>query len=537
VIEEPKDLPDVILPPTFRRGLRDIEPTGIGLTVNEFGRPTIFTENGELLDPDTFLDWLVGKEAYTVVENRGVFDSIFKCLPPKKTIELSRFGETNLGSLSVRVYGRDGNLVVRRGNVWGRLSNILKISPDLQTPKHYRLAVELSLLKLSRYGFPEIPIRSVGQVVQDAVFSHSKIQPRPPDIHLYRFLQSFKGARMEGVIFGRSEVYDYDITSAYPSFASDLVSTIDMTWVDTTQIIEDANYAAIRCDVEIKGSVVRGPIAVRYGQRSIYFPVGLLSGVWLSKPDIDLLLEYPQVGKILKVHEGSWGITRSDTMPFRRVLRQLYSIRRNDEFLSGFMKFSMAALWGKFISAYNVVTPDNSYVQASALYNPVFASHVTSQMRCSLFRKSMGREIVGEFVDGLTVSREIPQVAGFGGFQEQGRGEMVLFSDQFKGSTWKNTELLALAEQQKDSPYLDLPMNFRHSLESSYRFGGPQGSHSLLSRETSSMQRIRLGSSMRFLDQDVRVGDFLEGSFSSYPPGFSEIRALRFLKAIEMEAT
>ncbi len=530
-IEEPRQLPDIILRPNFYK-TAPTELYGVAVHVRDNDYPVIETELGEV-DPLEFLDWLLGKEVFTSVPSRGEFDTLLKVLNSTQLRELVVYGETSFKGVSVRAFGRDGNLVVRRGRKWGRLSNIVRLRSDLQTPKHMRLAAELTTLKLARHGFPELCVRSAGQIIQDIVLRSGALQPRPPELHLHRFLQAFKAARMEGVVFGRSEVYDYDIASAYPSMMSELHSTWDIQWVDSPHLIEDAVYAAVRCDVDVNPRLVRGPIAVRYGDRSIYFPVGLLVGVWLNKPEVDLLLEYPEVGKIKRVYEGSWGVSTTPSYPFRRLMRKLYSIRRSDEFLSGFMKFVMSALWGKFISSYLVRTPDSEYTQAPCLYNPVFAGHVTSEMRCNLFRRSAGREVIGEFVDGLSVDRPMVESSGFGGFVEQGRGEMVLFSDQYKGSYWKNQDLVEIARSQADSRFLEIPYTIRNSLESAYRYGGPSGVYYQLGREVQFVQRVKLGSSMRFLDRELVVGDLLEGSFRSYPPSFEDIRSLRFLRALE----
>jgi len=531
MIEEPRSLPDVILPPFFKHKIIDIEPVGLKIEPSEFGRPILYSEDGEIIE--NLFEWLLGKEAYTVLPGRGEFDSIFKNLSHKELTALAMYGKASIGEIQLSTFGRDGSLTVRRGNKWGRLNNLVRLCPDLETPKQFRLAAELTLAKFYNYGFPEVPLRSVGQTIQDMVLQHVRMQARPPGIHLDRFAQSFKAARMEGVIFGKSEVFDYDISSAYPSFVSELVTTNRMVWLDVPEIVEDAAYGAARCDVEISNRLVRGPFAVRYGTTSVYFPVGNLKGIWLGKPEIDLLLEFPEVGRITKVYEASWGITPLESYPFSRMMRKLYSIRRNDEFLSGFAKFAMVALWGKFISSYKVRTPDSEYLQSSCLYNPVFASHVTSRMRCDLFRKSFGREVIGEFVDGLTVSKQMASSKGFGGFLEQGRGELVLFSDQYKGSSWKNEDLLRLAETQKDKKFLDVPFETRYTLESAFRYGGVSEARYLLGRKENQMSRIHLGSTMRILDDDLVVGDFLEGSFGSYPPNFEDIKGLRFLKSIE----
>jgi hypothetical protein len=538
MIEQERELPYSILPPIFNRPAPKLETfVGVKIVANDAGRCKIYTEEGEIDSLDLF-GWLVGKEAYTMLESRGEFDSIFRFLPQSNLVQLATYGYTTLSNgIYITVYGRDGLLLVREGRNWGRLANIISLKPieditDL-SPAIFAKIAKLATVRLQNQGFPWVNVRTVGQTAQAMVSIGSRFQERPKGVDLYRFLQSFKASRMEGVVFGRSEAYDYDITSAFPSLTSDLLSTNGISWIREDRIVNEAFYGAAKCDVEISPRLVRGPIAVRCGQKAVYFPVGLLSGVWLNKPDIDLLREIPEIGRITKVHEASWGVPKTSARPFKRLFTRMFNIRQSDPFLSVYMKLVMAAVWGKFISIYPIVYPDGTKAtQSSPLFNPVFASHVTSDMRCRLYRKSLGQQVIGEFVDGLATTGPLTETKGFGGFVEQGRGQLVLFSDQFKGSSWKGEDILSYADQQRDQTHLDLPFSFRNSLSSAYSRFGPSSFKYEIGSIVEGMSKVKLGSSMRFLDQNIRVGDLLEDSYPSYPPRFSDLRGLKFIRGM-----
>jgi len=394
---------------------------------------------------------------------------------------------------------------------------------------------------MRRYGFPDIDFRSVGRVAQDIFLRHCRFQPRPPGKHLWRHLQSFKGARMEGVVFGSSEVYDYDIRSAFPSFVAGLVGTRGMKWSESTSYDPEAIYGAARCDVYVNERLLRGPIAVRDGESSLYFPVGELSNVWVCKPELDLLYEYPELGRVVRIHEASWGLGGYGVRPYRRLLKYLFDLRGSDEFLSPYLKFVMAALWGKFISSYPVVKDletGEGWMQSGPLYNPVFGSYVTSAMRCHLYRLSLGLDVVGEFIDGVSVPKPL-KGDGFGGglgsIVEKGHGRMVLFSDSVKGCEWKNPEVLEIAASQASERKLELPMEYLHTLKSAVQRFGSLRAGSQIGRLFSTTQLVRLGSSMRFMGEDaLRVGDFLEGRVQSWPPKMGEVRFFKFVKGSDL---
>lgn len=549
MFEETRQLPNKILSPSYSRGRKHLEPQGLLLNITEYGitiprvRVEIHSEEGNI-KPEEFFNWLVGKNVFTVCEGRGEIDSLFRVMDQEHLYRLVHFGRTFYNGVEIQVYGREGAVSVREGNKWGRLNNIIRLCEDwqerLDSPKRVRLAVQEANDRIRKHGLKDIALRSVGQTIQDITLKTTRLQPLPPDIHMYRFLQSFKAGRMEGVVFGKNECFDYDIVSAYPSMVSKLMSTTNMQWVDSDKIITSAYYAAARCDVYVSEHLIRGPIGLRYGQKSVYYPIGLIPGVWLNKPEIDLLTAHPELGRIVKVHEASWGVPTLDLYPFRRLMRKLYNMRVGDPYLQKFLKYAMAALWGKFIGTYLVTQEDGtSFTQASCLYNPVFASHVTSEMRCQLYLRSLGQTIVGEFIDGLTTTRELSQNKGFGGFEEQGRGTLTLFNDQYKGSTWKNKLLLDIAKNQVDQTHLEVPMKWKHSLLTAYQRYGPTRFPYYIGRNVDFTRRVPLGSISRFIPKqlqgDLRVGDLLEGSYQSLPVRFGQVRALRLLRHTERE--
>ncbi len=549
--EESRNMPDLILPVPYGRGRKHREPIGLKISLKETGRKglkvTIDTEEGQV-DPTEIFSWLVGRNAFTVCAGRGEIDSLFRILNREQLMELIQFSETHHNGVTIKIYGNEGTMSVRRGNQWGRLNNVIRLCEGIEldgSPESFRKAVQLANLKIQHHGFRDVALRSVGQTIQDMVMNSPSLvrketrQILPSPYHTNRFLQSFKAGRMEGVVFGRSEnCFDYDIKAAYPSIISKLISTVDMQWVDTTDVVENAFYGAARCDIYINESIIRGPIGVRYS-RSTFYPVGLLPGVWLNKPEIDLLIENPYLGRIIKIHEASWGVPSKDSYPFRRLMYKLYNIRQSDKFLAGFLKYAMAALWGKFISCYPVRSiSGETYTQSSFLYSPIFAAHVTAQMRCELFMKSLSKNVVGEFVDGLTTLEEMVQTGGFGGFEEQGRGALVLFNDQYKGSEWKNDRLIDIAEGNPDSKCLEWPNEQLLSLDHAYLRFGPSTFEHHIGRKAEFIRRIPLGSRTRTLAPqltgELRVGHLLQDSFLTSPLKYTQVRALRFTDKEEM---
>jgi hypothetical protein len=561
LFEQARSLPDVISARyPIRRDHREVVGLKIEIPKRKTGwRPRFWTEKGEISSAD-FFEWCLGRNVYFCETENGVLDSVFRGYKSEVLRELVRFRTCRIGDYEVRLSG-SGNtygIIVRKGNLWGRVINLRDLGLDLRTPKHCRLAGEMINLKLRKYNIGNFV--SCGMTGQQIFISgtHARhiLCDSIPKIVTYRALQSFKPGRMEGIIFGRSYVYDYDIVGAYPNEIGELASLgmntkvgvlNEAKWVDSEKIVVDADYAAVRGDVWIDPRLERGPIPIRFGKDSYYYPVGNIFGVWLTKPDIDLLLEYPSVGRILKIHEGSWVISRGLTAPFRSIIKSLHHMRITDPIMHAFMKRTMVVPWGKFIGTYICFDgwePDEYHTQASCLYNPLLAAHVCAKVRTNLYRRGLTSRVVGEFIDGLTLldSYRYPETFGIpplgnqlGDFVEVGKGELVLFNDQYKGSSWKNREILDFAFSQRDQLSISYPITTRQTLSGAYAYYGPRRFANFIGEEITYMQRIPLGPSSRLLPKytTLRVGDLLEDTVKSVAIQVPDIPKLHFMTRIE----
>ena len=543
--EQERDLPDIVAN-RFANSPSGLGFHGLKIDVDNLGNPTLWSEQDEL-DPYDLFEWILDKEAVTSVDGRGMFDSIFKILSTRELKEIAVLGKTTISDgTQLIIPGNSPWLSVRKGSKTGKLTNIYgllslqkEFDSEFTQPAQFRQASELAHARLWNAGLGDLSIRSPGNLIEAMVIRKTPRQPLPELLHVQRFATAFKPARIEGTTFGVNEVIDYDITSAFPSVISDLVDLNSIYWLDTPKPQDEAIYAAIKCDLEINQTLIRGPISVRLGPNSSFFPIGIMSNIWISKPEYDLLKEYPELGKITNIHEASWGCLSNpestEIYPFRRLLKHLlFPLRQRDKFLAGYLKLSMAALWGKFISSYEVqdTMDGEKYTRSSCLYNPIFASHVTGAVRADLYKTSLGKEVVGEFVDGIALLESTRTRNGFGGLIQEGSGTMVLFDDQYKGCDWKNPEVLMWANGFKDKYFFEMPRNYRNSLQFAYHKFGTDGAIQEIGRESSTMQHIPIGPSRRLMDA-YRVGDFLNYSLPSAPPRMSDLMTIMYQRSFD----
>ena len=184
----------------------------------------------------------------------------------------------------------------------------------------------------------------------------------------------------------------------------------------------------------------RAPIGVSVandGDSALFFPTGTFTA-WLNLPEINLLLDHPELGTIEEVYAGSWCIPATTTRPFNSLMKLIYEMRtRATSVPPEYWKRLAVASYGIMGHSYDRVIQGEQYVQAGTCWNPVFMSHITSSVRVRNYLDGMSQTVYGEYIDGIAVSGQVATSEGLGGLRLEGYGKMVIWSDMFKESAWK----------------------------------------------------------------------------------------------------
>lgn len=495
--------------------------------------------NESTLSGDDIFDYCLDRIVYVSAPSIGIIHSLLKFLPLSalnrlaKPLKFIRYKDYNICQ-----YGPEGVIIVRKGNRWGFLCNVSRIvGEEVQAPLDVLRRVINFHELLEDYGLPSDYGKSVGGLAQNLAMRYVKPQYYPPFAVRKHFAESSRYARSEGCVFGYSRVKDYDMTSAFGFHTSKLMSTNGMEFIESTKIINEAFYASIVADVYIEEDLVRGPIGVNIGRHQ-YFPVGELPTIRLNKPEIDLLLENPGLGKITKIYEGYWGVPKNNSHPFRPLMRSLYEARKDTDHYSLPIKLLMNALWGKFYSSYVEYDEDEniSKIDCSPLYNSVFASHITSALKCDLYRRGMGREIIVESIDGLSVpsDQSLEVIPGLGGLRDTGMGTQILLNDQYKIRSWDPSTHIykEIAEEYKDKSYFEIPITTYVNLSTIPRT--KDIGYNSLGESRVVMRRENLFSRYRGMDEShTTVGDVLQSAIDTFPLNFGEMKVRSLLQSMK----
>jgi len=180
-------------------------------------------------------------------------------------------------------------------------------------------------------------------------FMSEKILVHTYDDILRLELESYRGGRCEVFKMGKhDDIYKLDINSMYPfimrnqKFPTQLISGKKiLNGIGTLEsLINDDIFVLADCDIHLE----KPGIAIK--KDKLLFPVGNVRQV-LTSPEIQMLIENPNIGSIIKVHESA---TYKQANLFKQYVDYFYDVRMNakNAAYEAMAKLFLNSLYGKF---------------------------------------------------------------------------------------------------------------------------------------------------------------------------------------------
>ena len=233
--------------------------------------------------------------------------------------------------------------------------------------------------------------------------------------------ECYHGGWIEAMKLGHfDDVYDYDLSSAYPSEADSLLSCNGDCgyWVDSVDFVSDAYYGFCRCKIRLDLLIPFSPIMMRVRSvmsksgrwpiRSVRNPVGVWEG-WLTKEEIEFIVKN-WLGDV-EILEGVWFIPTRYHHPYHDLVSRLREVRRRGEkrgdvLMKNLGKLTAAAIQGKMMQSFMA---RGKRMVGNAM-NPVYAASLTARVRLRVAEVAMEdwEHILMVIVDGILSSRPLP---------------------------------------------------------------------------------------------------------------------------------
>ena len=254
-------------------------------------------------------------------------------------------------------------------------------------------------------------------------FSMSEIE----DKHQIRAQKAWDGGRQETFSLGSwKEAYSYDVNSAYlqEMIALPNINPHLVDWIEDREYQKEALMGFLDCDIDLPPGKI-GLLAFRTtrknGEQRLFFPVSMKTSQTITKTEYDLLLRW---GAEVSIRGGSWAMQRE---PFLHLAFDAYTkalLRLLRDPLTHDMGKSLSSQsWGKMAAS------------GSSVYNPFYASELTSRVRCRLTEIALRNEdsALGIKVDTIVTSKPLQEKIGkkVGEMRLVNHGEVILCADNY----------------------------------------------------------------------------------------------------------
>jgi len=188
-------------------------------------------------------------------------------------------------------------------------------------------------------------------------------------------MKSFNGAWFENFKAGSfPKTYRYDLVSAYPCVIKDLVDLSLGHWVNEVKRPKGALYGYVRCKVTVPKTYI-SPIMFRNQNGDVLHPHGTWS-THLTMIEVDWGRAHN--GKV-EIYDAWWFIPFTKVKKFEGVVNKFFAVKRDskaDSMEKWSAKIALTGMYGKFLQ--------HRGGHGGRLYNPVYATEITSQVRLQL---------------------------------------------------------------------------------------------------------------------------------------------------------
>jgi len=188
--------------------------------------------------------------------------------------------------------------------------------------------------------------------------------------------------------------FDYDISSAFPLVATELIDYRHCDWVKSAEYQPKAIYGYIRCRVTINDDVKVSPIIYIDEQGGSSTPVGSWD-TYLTKGELDFIDKW-KIGSY-QIYDGWWAIPRKIVKPLKIVMERLLAYKEKTNLQAMLAKRMSVSVVGKLIEEREDAFGPH--------FNPAWHAEVTSTVRLwvaeFVYEHKMEDHLIAVGVDGV----------------------------------------------------------------------------------------------------------------------------------------
>lgn len=195
---------------------------------------------------------------------------------------------------------------------------------------------------------------------------------------------------------------DYDESSAYAYYESNLLDHREGTWLRSREYQPDAQYGFCIVDLNMTSSF--HPILYNTNVENHYTPIGFYEDYAIQKQELDIIDEF-KLGTY-EIKDGFWWTCKRPVKPLSYPIRWLSQLKSEYEgFDKEFVKRILNGMWG-------IMLQIKRKQQVGEHFNPVWGAIVEANCRLDVFRFCMkalaeGRKVLHIAVDGVLTDEPV----------------------------------------------------------------------------------------------------------------------------------
>lgn len=265
------------------------------------------------------------------------------------------------------------------------------------------------------------------------------------------------------------KVWDYDLSSAFPSVAKELIDFRECQWVESPEYHPEAIYGYVRCEVTIYDWVMVSPI-LRETEDGLISPVGTWEE-YLTKGELDFITKW-KIGEV-KILEGWWAITSRKALkkPLKIPMEQLLTYKRGSELQKLLAKRMSTGVYGRMGEDWGEEFGPN--------FNSVWFAEVSTQVRLQvgefLYSHGIGPgdnegygKLVHIGVDGTMLTEQLDNKDPQWRLAYDGPALVIssglVYTELTKPKGLKLGEVLAMIKEHPRQPYYEKKITRRLTL-------------------------------------------------------------------------
>jgi len=218
------------------------------------------------------------------------------------------------------------------------------------------------------------PANVLESYVLDQMGIRNVLDDIPQDALTYA-IRAFDGAWFENFKAGNfKKTYRYDMVSAYPSIVRNLVDLSMGSWVHDKVRPRDALYGYVHAKLTIPRTHI-SPIVFRNTTDDGLQPYGS----WDRCVNLCVLDWLKLHGGKAQIHDALWFVPGNTSYKYRGIVDKFFKVKKDakaDSMEKWSSKVALAGMYGKFLQHKKGV--------AGRLYNPIYATEITSQIRLAV---------------------------------------------------------------------------------------------------------------------------------------------------------